>query len=200
MEDYREDKQKEYNDRYRFWTQQALSQFGATTNFFYVISVGLFAFLIKSNSTEQLLVFDCSRDFSYYNFFLISSIIITFLSIGMGSITVLSRLHDLRSTRHIVFVRKGYYDKKRKSLTSKHIDINKYSFCSNFILLFDTFFNREYFIKKTEYNDDTIILKKFQKLRTRNLRLARLSWFTLNMQIMFLTLAILFYLFASLIK
>ena len=198
----KKDKLNEYNERHRFWTEQALSQFGAATGFFYLISIGFLTFLIESNKKNNLFYYNSDSSFSSFKFLLILSIIAILFSLVMGSLTVLSRLHDLRLSRHKTLVRKKYYKKLKKTLPDGYIDIDKYTFWIKMKLLYNTMTTRptKYFIIGADYDNKEIIHKKFESLRKRNLQIARLSWSTLNFQILFISISVILFFIASIVR
>lgn len=190
--------ENKYIERNRFWTEQALNQFGVATNFFFLISIAFFAFLIEKDITKTILPFDCNLKFSFSKFFFVIAVIIALLSIILSSLTVLSRLHDLRLTRHVTYVRKKYYKKNNSTLSDDYININKYTFFKKICYLYNTIKTRTYFLNDDDLGSVKIASKKFEELRLRNLLLARLSWITFNWQIITLISSLFVYLLSVL--
>lgn len=175
-----------YGERNRFWTEQALNQFGFTSNFFFIISLGFFTFLFKEVKDKDLLLFE--GGFYLPKFLLIISVVSGAISIIAGALTVLSRLHDLRLTRHTIWIRKKSYDDFDIEYPDNHIDLDNYSFWNQIENFFSTIWHRNYFIKDSEIVEKKKVKKKFSKLRLRNMLLARFSWKMINLQ--FVTLGI----------
>ena len=186
-----------YDERNRFWTEQALNQFGNTSNFFFLISLGFFAFLFENNDIKDLFKIVLDNEFKFSKFSLVIAIILAVISIITSAITVLSRLHDLRLTRHTIWIRKKSYDKYNKEYPDDYIDVDDKSFCNQIVNFFETISTRKYFIKDNEIVDQTIINDKFAELRLRNLLLARFSWKMMNAQFVTLALSILFYILSN---
>ena len=192
------EEENKYIERNRFWTEQALNQFGVATNFFFLIGFAFFAFLIEKDITKTILPFDCNLKFSVSNFFFVIALIIALLSIILASLTVLSRLNDLRLTRHVTHVRKKIYKKSNKTLSDKYINIDEYTFFEKICCLYKTIKIRNYFLNDNDLESVEITTEKFEKLRLRNLLLARLSWTTFNWQIITLISSLFVYLLSVL--
>ncbi|WP_286775079.1 MULTISPECIES: hypothetical protein [Sphingobacterium] len=182
-----------YDERNRFWTEQALNQFGSASNFFFLICLGYFAYLFEKNDIKGLFTWNLNSKFSLQNFFLIIAVLTSTLSLIAGSLTVLSRLHDLRLTRHIVWIRKKSFDNYQKEYNEDDIDIDKYYFYKQFLNLITTVFSRRHFIKQSEIKYDPKIDMKFLELRKRCLLLARFSWKMINTQFLSLLISLILY-------
>ena len=185
-----------YDERNRFWTEQALNQFGNASNFFFLISTGFLAFLLERNKLETIFKIDFSLTFKWSIFFYALAIICSVLSLFASAMTVLSRLHDLRLTRHVVWIRKKSYDDHKFEFCEEHMDLSGVGFGELFQNLISTLMKNDYFI-----NDDDIastsIIKKFSALRKRNLLLAKFSWKSMNFQIATLLFSLLLYVLSN---
>lgn len=186
-----------YDERNRFWTEQALNQFGNTSNFFFLISLGFFAFLFENVDIKELFKIDFDLEIKFSKIFLILAVISAVASLVTSSITVLSRLHDLRLTRHTIWIRKKSYDKYDKEYLDDYIEVDEYGFVDQINNFFETISTREYFIKDNDIEDKATIDSKFSKLRLRNLLLSRFSWYMMNSQFVTLAIAILFYILSN---
>jgi len=181
-----------YDERNRFWTEQALNQFGYTSNFFFLISLGFFAFL-----------FECVKDVSFDIFnlqkiLLVLAVTSAGISLVTSAFTVLSRLHDLRLTRHTIWIRKKSYDKFNREYPDDDLDLDDYGLCNQLGNFFSTLWRRHYFIKDEDIKNKETVNKKFTELRLRNLLLARFSWRMMNSQFVALAISLIFYLLSSL--
>jgi hypothetical protein len=58
-----ENRKDKYGERNRFWTEQALNQFGFTSNFFFIISLGFFTFLF--NQIKDKGIFTLQGEFPF---------------------------------------------------------------------------------------------------------------------------------------
>ena len=196
-----ESKRKEYQERHRFWADKVLTQFGNANNFFILIGLALIGYLIKE--TEQIDKLQVSLKLSDIDFkttILIWTIIFVFISTICGTITLLSRLYDLRLVRHITIVRLKSYSKKNsyKLLNSDYIDIKKdLKFPKFQIILFWKFLGsvikNDYFLNDSEIANETKLKNKFFELRKRSLELGRFSWISFKWQIFWIILALIIY-------
>jgi hypothetical protein len=124
----------------------------------------------------------------------------SFISIIASGLTVLSRLHDLRLTRHTVWIRKKSYDDFNGLEYKDHyIDIDNYDFYYQFQNFITTICYRKYFIKVPEIADKEAAIKKFSELRLRNLLLSRFSWQMINLQFIMLTISLVLYFLSGVI-
>ena len=110
--------------------------------------------------------------------------------------TVLSRLHDLRLTRHVVWIRKKSFEDHELEFREEHIDISGVSFYELFQNLISTLMKNDYFITDDDIASISII-QKFSALRKRNLLLAKFSWKSMNFQIATLLLSLLMYVLSN---
>jgi hypothetical protein len=182
-----------YDERHRFWTEQALNQFGTASNFFFVISLGFLAFLFDKKQIRNLLHFDSNLIFDFSKFWFVLSILLALSSLIASALTILSRLHDLRLTRHILTIRKKSNDLKSIRFDDGHKDLKEYTLkklVGNFI---STLAKDDYFISDEDIKDPHVIYYKFEQLRLRTLLLARLSWLTFNRQIIYLIFSLILY-------
>lgn len=182
-----------YDERHRFWTEQALNQFGTASNFFFVISLGFLAFIFEKIQIRGLLNFDSNLIFDFRKFWFVLSIILALFSLMAGALTVLSRLHDLRLTRHILTIRKRSNDLKSIRFNDSHKDLKKYTFKTLIVNFLSTLTKDEYFISDKDIKDPQVIYYKFEQLRLRTLLLSRLSWLTFNSQIIYLIFSLILY-------
>jgi len=153
--------------------------------------LGFFTFLYNGTRNKDLFTFE--GDFNFSKLLLIISIISGAISIIASAFTVLSRLHDLRLTRHTVWIRKKSYDDFNLEYVDEYIDLDVYTFWDQVENFFSTISHRKYFIKDPEIAETEKIKKKFSKLRLRNLLLARFSWRMINWQFVTLGISLTFY-------
>lgn len=161
--------------------------------FFFLISLGFLAFLFDNDKIKMIFPIDLKLKLDYSKCFFAISVILALLSLIASSITVLSRLHDLRLTRHTIWTKKRYYDKNDKVLNDQYIDLKLYGFRKRLENFISTLKNDNYFITDTDIINSKIIDKKFQKLRLRNLLLAKFSWWSINFQIFSLLFSLFIY-------
>lgn len=178
-----------YDERNRFWTEQALNQFGTASNFFFLISLGFLAFLFGKDQISSIFSFEGSEiDFALL-FFAVSILFAT-LSLVASAITVLSRLYDLRLTRHIIWTRKRYYDKYSKLLSDAFIDLSGYTRLYQLKNFISTFRSESFIISDADIEKTEEFSLKFTNLRIRNLLLSRFSWWSMGVQILTLIISL----------
>lgn len=191
-------KKNDFRERHRFWASQTLSQFGNANNFFILIGFAIFGYLIKEIDLYPELHFTLDwKQIQIEPTTLVISIIFAFLSLFSGTLTMLSRLYDLRLTRHINTVRIKAYSPKNKyddELPDDYIDIKKNLKFPKFhvILLykfFGTVVKENYFLEDTDMKDKEKRHDKFLKLRERALMLGRFSWISFKWQIIWILLS-----------
>jgi len=130
----RNERLKSYTERQRFWTTQALNQFGFSINFFLTISVAMIAYLISQRKSYPPIKFDCSSPISWGLIIYVVVILLLGIAILAGFIAIISRLIDLRLTRLIIGVRKKTFEKLDKLLPVDSIELQndpKIKICLN---------------------------------------------------------------------
>ncbi|MFB6318745.1 hypothetical protein [Saccharicrinis sp. FJH54] len=191
-------KKIDYRERHRFWAGQTLSQFGNANNFFILIGFAIFGYLVKEIDLYSELHFTLDwRQIQIKPTTLVISLIFAFLSLFSGTLTMLSRLYDLRLTRHINTVRIKAYSLKHNyddELPDDYIDIKKKmkfpKFHFNLLLTFlVTITNENYFLDNVDIENKEKRHEKFLKLRERALILGRFSWISFKWQIIWILLS-----------
>lgn len=197
-EDYRYHK-GDYRDRHRFWAGQTLTQFGNANNFFIIIGFAITGYLVKELDQFSTLEFTFAWEKINFNAtFLIVSLVFTLLSLLSGTLTMLSRLYDLRLTRHINTIKIKAYSKKYsydKELPDEYIEIKgELKFPMFQITLLRKFtgsiLNIDYFLTDKDMKNKSDRHEKYLELRKRTLMLGRFSWISFKWQISWVLLAI----------
>lgn len=188
-----------YDERHRFWTDQAISQFGTTTNLFFIISMAFLAFLAGQKQMATAFIINSSMDFSLSTLLFALGVISSFLSVFASGITVWSRLHDLRLTRHTIWIRKKYYESYQLEFPDNHVDLSNHSLWIQLGNFLSTILKQDYFITDIDIDNDEKCKKKFTALRKRNLLLARFSWKSMNFQILTLLIGLILYVLSNII-
>ena len=186
-----------YDERHRFWTDQAISQFGTATNLFFIISMAFLAFLSGQKQMETAFIFDSSSKFSLSTLLFVLGVISSFLSVFASGITVLSRLHDLRLTRHTIWIRKKCYESYQLEFPDNHIDLSDNNIWTQLENFLSTVIKKDYFITDLDIENPEKCKKKFTALRKRNLLLGRFSWRSMNFQILTLLIGLILYAFSN---
>ncbi|MBP6185488.1 MAG: hypothetical protein KA479_11145 [Saprospiraceae bacterium] len=198
-------KQAQYDERHRFWTGQALSQFGNANNYFIIVGLAMLGYFLEELGGKGRLVFTGQKVDNSTTRLVLSSIFV-FISVLCGTLVLLSRLYDLRLTRHIMTIRKAGYSEEfgYKLFSDDFIDIrNKkkypmyaYGWLKNFIT---TIWKRDYYIEDEELSQ-IAVYEKFRKLRKRTLMLSSFSWMCFSWQIFWLSLSVVVYFFILIAK
>lgn len=189
----------DYKERHRFWAGHTLEQFGTANNFFLISGIALLGYLIKE--FDKLGQFECSlHSVNWSATILFFSICSIFLSTLSGTFTLLSRLYDLRLTRHVNTIRIKAYseDYNFKTFKNEYIDIE--NGMNRFVMLLalswkfiGTLTKRNYFITDKDIVNDNIN-EKFLELRKRAIMLGRFSWVSFGYQIFWILITLMLYL------
>ncbi|HTN05265.1 hypothetical protein [Agriterribacter sp.] len=139
----RSDRSNPYEEKNAFWTELAIGQFGIALNFFSFLSIGFLAFIVEKNEISDLLKFNLSHQLDLTKNFILLSLITCFFSVICSCLSILSRLYDLRLTRHTIWTRYRYYKEHKEHLKDNFLKLN-----NNFIMLLDNFYST---IKKSDY-------------------------------------------------
>lgn len=185
---------QKYSDRHRFWTDKAITQFGNSTNLIFLISIGFIAYLIKEQDLPEVFRIKFDEKISWHLLFYALSILSILFAIAIGCVTVMSRLYDLRLTRHTIMIRKQTYKKWKKEYEDEFVDISNESMLSKFQIFVGTWFKKFYFITDSDMKNFEDLKCKFKALRRRNLIVGQFSWSCLSGQILFLSLGFFFFL------
>lgn len=186
------EKRNEYSERHKFWTGQAMSQLGYSINMFTVISIGLLTYLIADFDLPSLLYLDFNYELNWKKILKIISVLLSFISVIFGLTSIISRLYDIRISRHILLTRKRVLNKHGKTLAENTIDLSSYSEFNNFI---KTLILKIQFITVQNINNNAFD-QKFDSLRIQSKLLGRVSWKSHKLQILCLFLTMVLYAFA----
>lgn len=106
------EKLKDYQERYHFWTDKRISQFSFQNNIFLTISLALMGYFWKErNDVYTNLIFDSKLDIDWQIVFFFISMALLLYSVVTGLFLAISRLYDLRLTSNIVLSRKWAFKK-----------------------------------------------------------------------------------------
>ncbi|HEM48572.1 MAG TPA: hypothetical protein ENO27_00035 [Caldithrix sp.] len=180
----------EYTQRHRFWTNLVLNQFGFSLNLFITISIGFLGYLISTKDKYPEIVIDFNQSVNWNLVFYVFTLILVFISILSGSISIISRLYDLRLTRHIIWTRKAVFKKLNKFLPDSYINLKNESLIRTFIKVI--FFKIEFIGEINADNFESIKLQ-FENIRKQSKILGRISWRAHKVQIVILVISVLIY-------
>lgn len=186
------EKNAEYTERQRYWRDKVFNQMSYSINLFLTIGFGLMGFMISQKKDYSNWVIDTSNDFNFSVIFFYITMIITFITIIIGTISVTSRLFDLRLTSHIIKIRKKTLKKFKDVLTDDFPPENKEKPLTKY---FEVMFGKDYRISDTEFLnlDFNKIEEKFLYLRGLTRKFGRLSWTTHKIQIGMTLISVLIY-------
>ena len=180
------EKQKEYLERYRFWTSNSIQQLSFTNNLLLVISIAAFGYFFgKRDKIYTNLHFDVSADIDWIIvFFLFGSLLMAF-SIFFGACLSISRLYDFRLTRNISITRKRVCQNTGKLLKDEELD--KFTIKEGLADLLCIFLKFDkYAVTRNEcFIVNETLKNKFKRLRNISLSLGRTTWFLFNLQFLF---------------
>jgi hypothetical protein len=186
---------QDYRGRLHFWTGETLTQFGTANNLFIAIGIALLGYFIKQFEEFRSLSLNISSLNPEVTFLVISTLA-AFMSVICGIGTLLSRLYDLRLSRHKNTTKvKGFKKKfKFQKFESNYIDIRKNHWYLTYacILLwnfFSTVVQTNYYIIEDDFTTGQSE-SKFQKLHERTLRLGSFSWMNFGWQIFWISISI----------
>ncbi|MCO5239715.1 MAG: hypothetical protein M9904_06640 [Chitinophagaceae bacterium] len=187
-----------YEEKNAFWTELAIGQFGITLNFFSFLSIGFLAFIVEKNEISDLLKFNLSHQLDLTKIFTLLSLFTCFFSVVCSCLSILSRLYDLRLTRHTIWTRYRYYKEYKEDLRDDFLTLS-----NNFRKLLNNFCSTiresDYYIKDEELSKIEFVKRKFQRLRYRNLYLGKLSWFMFGSQILLILFTTIFFMVSKII-
>ena len=187
----KEDRIKQYDERYRNWNSHVINQFGFTINLFTTIGIGFLSFLISLNKNYPKVEIKLKSDIDWNLCFYLMVLTFITLLIILGAISIITRLYDLRLTRHLIITRKKVFIKFDKLLPNKYINLENESIFNFFL---DVVVGRINFIGDLEKTDLESIKFKFEKLRKQSKILGRISWSTHKTQIVMIVLTMITYL------
>jgi hypothetical protein len=183
---------KEYIERSRFWTEKTINQLGYSINLITFIGIGIFSYLITNSEKFLKMPLFLAKEKCWAHFFFYISLILTFLSILFGIISILSRLHDFRISRHLSLIRKKYLSKKKDEtgLIKTEIDRNKKPrYISTF---FKNILGNQILISEGDLSNDKILRDNFVNLQEQATVLGVITWKAHTFQILLLALSLLF--------
>ena len=195
-----EEKKKECQERYRFWSDKRISQFSFQNNIFLTVGLAIMGFFWNQrDSVYTKLIIDWNLKIELKVVFFLIGIIILFYSIIIGLFLAVSRLYDLRLTSNILLT--------RKRMLAQDLTIN-YEKCSNnsvfrcaksFWLVFGKFYEVE-IISDEIRDDNTQLQSKFTTARQLSKDLGKLTWVSMQNQTVSLFISICFFLVVLILK
>ncbi len=193
------DKLQEYINRNNFWTDKTINQLGYSINLFTTIGIAFLGYIITDRDKFPNMSFSCDSEFSYILTLFIVGTISTIMSVGFGFKAILSRLFDLRITRHLALTRKRFLTRNKKIalnenrteglITSKIPNITNEQNCPIF---WKHFRGKTEFITENDFTESSVI-DKFEKLRKESKILGNMTWKCHRFQIGLFFLGIIIY-------
>lgn len=178
----------EYSKRHQFWLSQSVTQFGFSINLFLTLGLAFISLLFnKIENYDNTTILTCYFDYKLLGYFI--ALFFILVSISAGLICVLTRLWDLRITRHIILVRKRTAKKLSKPLSDKFISQS----CQYLPFLKELITKKIEFVKEEDFEDFKKLSSKFKGLRTCSRNLGELSWKTHKFQLYSLIISLIIY-------
>lgn len=186
MEEKKKESLDKYDRREAFWSEQSLNQLGYSINFFLTVGLGFLAFLISERTSYPKFQIINAGDVEWKLVFYYLTLIALFISLLYGCTSIISRLYDLRITRHITGIRKIALKVLDKYFPEGELDLPKENLTSVF---FKIICNEINFIHITKDSNFEIITKDFINLRKQAKLLGRITWKAHKRQILFILIA-----------
>lgn len=191
-ESEKKEKIAEYNVRHQFWRDKVFNQMSYSINLFLTIGFGLMGFMISQKDKHSDWVINISNDFNSSVILFYFTMLITFISIVIGTISVTSRLFDLRFTSNILKARKNTIKIFNRLLPDDFPPENSEKQMTKYL---QVMFGKNYRISDTDYLNLNFeeIKEKFMYLRGLTRQFGRLSWTTHKIQIGLTLISVLIY-------
>ncbi|MES9838688.1 MAG: hypothetical protein AB2653_09435 [Candidatus Thiodiazotropha endolucinida] len=198
-EESKEMKIREYQERYRFWTDKRISQLSFHNDFMLTLAIAAIGYLWSQRNdiyTNLRIDFGAKIDWAVVLFLL--GIIAVAFSIISGFILSLSRLYDLRVTSNVLLTRKRSI---KKGIDLKDEKLSHLGFKGLMNSLFCVLRRyRSYEITVDDISENNELQSKFTELRQMSRNLGNLTWSLLNWQAACLFVGIVFSMFVLVIK
>ena len=188
-------KRKEYDIRYSFWTEKAITQFGYSINLFTTIGISSLFYLLSKKEIFPRVIIKYSYQIDWKLLFYLLSILFILISITYGFISIVSRLYDFRITRHLSLSRKRFLNRSKSREDNgliKDIIITTpkgkdYKYFKEII------FNDINFINEDDIINKRAFLDKFQEMQLKSNVLGKISWKAHKTQIIIFIIGLIFY-------
>ncbi len=189
-EEEKKEKLKEYTERERFWTQQVLNQFGYTINLFTTMGIGFLGYLISIRAKYPKIIMDSSLPFDWNIALYFLTVASVFVSVLLGAISIISRLYDLRITRHLTWSRREVFKELTMYLPANFVDLKGESLVRSMKVFIAVLCRKMEFIGVVEKDNHDQLKVRFEDLRKEAKVLGDLSWRADKAQIIVLSLLI----------
>lgn len=190
MTDLKKESLDKYDRRETFWSEKSLEQLGYSLIFFLTVGLAFLAFLVTQKSSYPKFHFNKEGDIEWGLVFYFSVLMLLFISVLFGSVAVISRLYDLRITRHITGMRKITLKSLDKYLPEGEVDLSKTNLTAVF---FETLCKQIKFIHINPNSNFATITTDFNNLRKQAKLLGRITWTAHKIQIILILIATLIY-------
>lgn len=167
--------------RCSFWTDQATTQLGYSIDIFIGVGIVFLGFLLAQTNNGRLL----SSNIVCIGYLV--TVILAAISVALGLLAVLSRLTDIRLTRHILSVRKT---KAGSALAQKPSNYSKKDF-KLMKAIFPFYVN---LIEDEDYGNPDVLNSKFEKILCQAKYCGKATWLLHQRQIESFVISIVFFL------
>lgn len=189
-EEKKKEKLNNYKERNKFWTNQAINQFGYSINLFFTLGLAFLSFQVSKRIEFDELYIDCKCGVNLKLIFYYISIFSVFLSVLFGGFSVISRLTDLRITRHILDTRIKTIETFSYTIPSEPRKNCEDNFFEKICFLYKI--EKKFIIEKDFENFETVSIK-FQNLRELNNKIGKFSWELHKKQVICLVISLIAY-------
>lgn len=189
-EEKKKEKLNNYKERNKFWTNQAINQFGYSINLFFTLGLAFLSFQVSKRIEFDELYINCKCGVNWKLIFYYISIFSVFLSVLFGGVSVISRLTDLRITRHILDTRIKTIENFSYTIPNEPRNNCKDNFFEKICFLYKI--EKKFLIEKDFENFETVFIK-FQNLRELNNKIGKFSWELHKKQVICLVISLIVY-------
>jgi hypothetical protein len=189
------DKRKEYDIRYSFWTEKAITQFGYSINLFTTIGISSLFYLLSKKEIFPTVIIKYSYQIDWKLLFYLLSILFILISIIYGFISISSRLYDFRITRHLSLSRKRFLNRSKSREDNgliKDIIITTPK-GKDWKYFKEIIFNDINFINEDDIINERAFLDKFREMQLKSNVLGKISWKAHKTQIIIFIIGLIFY-------
>jgi len=154
-----DEKLKEYQERYHFWTDKRVSQLSFQNNILLAISIAILGYFWKErDSVYTDLIIDSSLSVDFKIVFFFFGMILLLYSIATGLFLATSRLYDLRLTSNVLLTRKRAF---QNNVTISDEDLSNNCICKSIKSLWLVFRKYDEFaLSRSEIKSDNSSLQQ----------------------------------------
>jgi len=195
-----DEKLKEYQERYHFWTDKRVSQLSFQNNILLAISIAILGYFWKErDSVYTDLIIDSSLSVDFKIVFFFFGMILLLYSIATGLFLATSRLYDLRLTSNVLLTRKRAF---QNNVTISDEDLSNNCICKSIKSLWLVFRKYDEFaLSRSEIkSDNSSLQQKFTMLRQLSRDIGNSSWGLMKNQMVSLLISLVLFIVVLIMK